>query len=300
MSKNRLRDLVDEFDTVYLTKEDDSEGQDTATGTELSDGVRTLRSGSHHHRVSVDLSHPTNPTLTHPSMSTTPPPTPAPAASATAAAARTPAINVLPAPVTVTAFSGTDPNYSARDFLEQCENVMANSFVSDPADKIAFVRSRLQTGSQAHFQMSASAFTTPMEEKDYALFKIRFLEVFSDFTQKGVVKGVNSICERLAGLVFSHDTLDAQVHANKIAKNLKLLLTQNGWITNGSISVESVRNFLEFYTYMLTLKNTQRKSALALDFKPTDCLHDFCQRLKIKMEESPISARNSAATVAIT
>ena len=79
-------------------------------------------------------------------------------------------IKVLPTVAEKRAFSGTVPEYSAREYIAQCEDVMANSYMTDNADKISFLRSHLQPGSQAAHTMCASAFTEPLRNRDYELF----------------------------------------------------------------------------------------------------------------------------------
>ena len=52
-------------------------------------------------------------------------------------------IKLLPTSPQVKAYSGTDPTFSAREFISQCEDVMTNSMVTEDIDKISFLRSRL-------------------------------------------------------------------------------------------------------------------------------------------------------------
>ena len=54
------------------------------------------------------------------------------------------------------------------------------------------------------------------------------LDFLSHFAQKGVVKSINFVCEKIAESIFTHDKLDAQVHASKIASSFSMLQAQNG------------------------------------------------------------------------
>ncbi len=65
-------------------------------------------------------------------------------------------IKLLPTSASVRAGLGIEVDYSAREFIRQCEDVISNSFVTDDEDIIAFVRSRLQPGSRACNLMQAS------------------------------------------------------------------------------------------------------------------------------------------------
>ncbi len=71
-------------------------------------------------------------------------------------------IKLLPTSASVRAFSGTDVDYSAREFIRQCEDVMTNSFVTDNGDEIAFVLSRLQQCQQKDADTVASASSVPL------------------------------------------------------------------------------------------------------------------------------------------
>ncbi len=95
---------------------------------EGDDNIRYWRSGSTHPRVDTNPSpNPSSPPAYNKQEST--------------AKMATSTIKLLPTSVSVRAFSGTDADYSARNFIRQCEDVMTNSFVTDDGDKIAFVRS---------------------------------------------------------------------------------------------------------------------------------------------------------------
>ncbi len=69
-----------------------------------------------------------------------------------------PPIKILPTTASVRPFSGADLDYSAREFIGQCEAVMRNASVTEPGDKIAFVKSNLQPGSMACKLIQSSMF----------------------------------------------------------------------------------------------------------------------------------------------
>ena len=46
-------------------------------------------------------------------------------------------------------FSGNDPSFTAREYVELCEATMNQCSIVDEVDKIAFLRSRLRPGSVA-------------------------------------------------------------------------------------------------------------------------------------------------------
>ncbi len=104
-----------------------------------------------------------------------PAPPPPPASNSTASINHTASmantIKLLPTSASMRAFSGSDPDSDVRKFLHLCEDVMTNSCVTDPSDKIAFVRSRLQPRTRPCKLMQASAFTEAQDAKDYDVFR---------------------------------------------------------------------------------------------------------------------------------
>ena len=72
-------------------------------------------------------------------------------------------IKVLHTNATVREFSGTGSDYSARECINFCEDVVADSIITEGSDKIRFVRSKLQQGSRASLLVQASALTRPPE-----------------------------------------------------------------------------------------------------------------------------------------
>ncbi len=78
-------------------------------------------------------------------------------------------IKILPTTANVRSYSGAEADYSAREFIGQCEAVMQNASVTEPSDKIAFVKSNLQPGYMACKLMQSSMFWVPMENNDYKI-----------------------------------------------------------------------------------------------------------------------------------
>ena len=163
-----------------------------SSSCDSDDDLRRLRSGSRHPRVPPPSNIVSAPSLVYPSsMSQNNPAPGSSGVSNTPASQHTNLIKVQPTVAEVRAFSGRDSEYSAREYIAQCEDV-ANSYVTDNADKIFFLRSRLQPGSRAAQLMRASAFTELLENKDCELFKTSFLEAFGSNIKNSLVKGVSN------------------------------------------------------------------------------------------------------------
>ncbi len=180
------------------------------------DNTRCLRSGSTHPRVSTNPSpNPSSPPFSNKQEST--------------AKMATSTIKLLPTSASVRAFSGTDADYSARDFIRQCNDVITNSFVTANGDKIAFVRSRLQPGSRACCLMQASAFTEPQESKNYPEFRSNFLETFGEAEKRSLLKALNAGAKTVWTVSDGKDMFITQISANRVATDWLKCLKDTGW-----------------------------------------------------------------------
>ena len=270
---------------------------ETQTETDLEgDNLRTLRDGSKHPRVppsSASTSQPL-PSTSSPNNKRSRSPSP----TSTLPSPKMSTLKILPTTAAIRPFNGVDPDYSALEFLQICEDVMNNSSTTDDLDRISFVRSRLQPGSKAINQMQARAFTKPLEDKDYKQFRTHFLECFGDGAEHNLIQGVNSVVEQISAAVASQDWQEGQVGANRISSICIKTLKANGWMTGGNLSEENASKFLEFLFYMLSLKPKQRRLGLPLTYAPTEDLHTFSQKLKLKIKEKEGEASQSASVLA--
>ncbi len=122
-------------------------------------------------------------------------------------------IKILPTTASVRPFSGADTDYSAREFIGQCEAVMRNASVTEPGDKIAFVKSNLQLGSMACKLMQSSMFWVLMENNDYITFVARFYATFDDMGETNIVRGVTHLVESIQKNSSSQNIFAAQIEA---------------------------------------------------------------------------------------
>ena len=265
-----------------------------------SEDLRELRSGTRHRRlpketvtnpVTISMSTPTNTATTS---------TGAGAGPQLAQGASKKPLKVLSTNIEVTPFSGKDSRQTARKFIVRCENMMSQACITDPEDKISFIMSKLELNSLAHTMMDCSAFSVPIEENNYDEFRTHFLQVFSAAGRGHVTQGMNVVCERLYKASATQDHMEAQVTATESAVDLVRLQKENGWVQQDSVRVSDLLSFLEVFLYMLALKDQERQSTIALEFKCGDRLHDFAQRLKIKLQENASHARYTASVVATT
>ena len=296
----KLELLCEEFDKLTVEKLARTEKSETKETEERSgetseseEDIRRLRSGNTHLRVPPSLTNP------NASQSASMSNTNTPGGSGSAPAPTTPSgnpIKFLPVVAGVRNYSGSDSEHSARDYVEQCEDVMRNSGVTADADKISFLRAHLQVGSPAAHAMRASAFTDPTENQDYEEFRTNFLESFGDDRKHGLVKGVSDAVNALLERAGALNIIQAKADANRLSSGLTRQLKDNGWVSGDSMPLKDTQKFLEFFFFMSFIKEKGRKTALPLEYKPTETLHNFSMKLKTKVEERGGDARFAAVT----
>ncbi len=89
-------------------------------------------------------------------------------------------IKVMPSDASVREFISTEADFTAKDFVRLCENVMHNSSVTTDVDKINFVCARVKPGSEAFKRMRVSALTKSITRGNYEGFRQRFLKVVGE------------------------------------------------------------------------------------------------------------------------
>ena len=208
-------------------------------------------------------------------------------------------IKVLPMTAAIPKFSNEDTSYSARDFICLCEDVMRTSSITDPVEKMSFVRLNVKEGSDVARLMQANVLSEPMIDRDYQLFRANFLDLFGDDTQDSMVKGVSAIVDRLISVVGTGNASSALGHSTRISEDMVNYLRDNGWAPNGVMTLEQVRKSYELFSYMAALQFPIRQKSLALTFEPTDKVHKFAFKLMSKLKETE-EEREDSPLVATT
>ncbi len=99
-------------------------------------------------------------------------------------------IREIPTNISIRQFSGSDADYTARQFLDLCEAAIVNSSITEDHDKIAFIRSRLLPGSRALLMMRSSAFTHTDIGTNYDAFKKNFTKIFFGGNKTSIVRHI--------------------------------------------------------------------------------------------------------------
>ncbi len=76
-------------------------------------------------------------------------------------------IKVMPSDASVREFTSTEADFTAKDFVRLCENIMHNSSVTTDVDKINFVCARVKPGSEAFKRMRVSSLTKSITRGNY-------------------------------------------------------------------------------------------------------------------------------------
>ena len=120
-------------------------------------------------------------------------------------------------------------------------------------------------GGELHIScVQVLSFTELLENEDYKLFKTNFLKAFSSNSKHSLVKGVSNGMQTVLGNAASLDHLEVQVEANQISVDFTQCLKDNGYVTGNN------QKFMEFFLYMIFLKERGRKNTLSLEYKPTE------------------------------
>ncbi|XP_063865078.1 uncharacterized protein LOC135103061 [Scylla paramamosain] len=182
-------------------------------------------------------------------------------------------------------FSGEDEDYGAFQFITLCEGVMNIYDIYGHADRISFVRSRLQPGSRACCVMQGAAFSVTIIQQDYDKFRQNFLNVFSSGATTLVVKQTMAVVESVTHNLGRKDVWEASLPANILAESCLRILHQAGWCSGAYITTDNVTKFLGLLVYMLHVQPRIRLAALSIPFHPSEHLDDFVYALDDKLRE---------------
>lgn len=195
----------------------------------------------------------------------------------------------------ISPFTGSDPSYSAHDFLDCCEAALGWAQVTDPKEKILFLKQQLSPGSEACNMMKYPSFRDAYEAGDYDTFRETFLSIFGEYiyTVRNLVEIVSSSVDVLAATMGSQDVIIAQVKATEFAEHYLRCLKAGGWFVDGQMTEESLGKFLVFLFYMCFVHTSSRLASLPLTFKPDERISTFAFKLRTRIQE--IQYENLAA-----
>ncbi|RUM27773.1 MAG: hypothetical protein DSY32_05095 [Aquifex sp.] len=193
-------------------------------------------------------------------------------------------IKILPTSASVRQFSGTESDYSAQEFITLCEDVIQGSNVVTDQDKIAFIRSRLVTGSRAAGIMRGSAFSAKHTKNNYETFKSNFLQVFGGGSQNTLVTQVAHVVETLKANATPYPLWEALAGANQLSDECIKCLEDSQWFQGDNLSKDNTKKFLEFLFYMFQISEVARYHSLTLSYKHVDQLLDFVSALQTQLQ----------------
>ncbi len=165
-------------------------------------------------------------------------------------------------------FSGSDADYTAKQFLDLCEAAIVNSSIIENHDKIAFIRSRLLPGSRALLMMQPSAFASVDIGANYNAFKKNFIRIFWGGNKTSIVRQIAHTVETLQKNASTNPIWDGMIEANQLATDCNKSLIDTNWVENSQMSEDNLKKFLEFFFYQFHIPQKARRSSLTLNFKP--------------------------------
>ncbi len=145
-------------------------------------------------------------------------------------------IRVIPTNISVRQFSGSDADYTARQFLDLCEAATVNSCITEDHDKIAFIRLHLLPGSRALIMKQPSAFTHADISTNYDAFKKNFIKNFWGGNKTSIVRQTAHTVEALQKNASRKPIWDGMVEANQLATDCLKSLKDTNWVENGQMS----------------------------------------------------------------
>ena len=89
--------------------------------------------------------------------------------------------------------------------------------------------------------------------------------------------------------------MEALIAATKITEDLERILDEGDWFEHEMLCRERTVKFLQLLFFLNSLDPEQRKATLTLDFSPTEDLHTFMKKLRIKIEEKDLDSKQTIA-----
>ncbi len=81
----------------------------------------------------------------------------------------------------------------------------------------------------------------------------------------------------------SQNIFAAQIDARRFATDITRYIKDAAWSTSDSLTFKELEKFTEFFAYMMLLHHTCHHSALSLNYKKDDELHEFAFKLRDKL-----------------
>ena len=233
---------------------------------------------------------------TLPKMSTE---TAGPSGSGGAAADAAPrqSLKIVQTPNLLKKFNGKDVNYNAKQFLETCEHSMKYVGVTSCDDRISYVLSHIDPGSEVFQQLNNFSLSKVIKLNDYEGFKTRFLDLFYHRGGASSVKRINTLVNKVTQNANQHSLHPSLPVATELTNVAIDLLDENGWFEGDKISRERLYDYFNLYHTLLSLKPSQRNIAMSVDFKPKDDMHDFICKLDVKIAEKDQESPSQMKTV---
>lgn len=116
--------------------------------------------------------------------------------------------------------------------------------------------------------MRGSALNTSINELSYEKFRQDFLFTFGSSQEVKSLLWSFYLADSLTTKFGNLGALRGIVHVADIANETSTALQNTSWLEDGKLSIEMIRNILEFHHYILCLIPQMRRVSSTIDFKP--------------------------------
>lgn len=182
-------------------------------------------------------------------------------------------------------FTGEDRQINVFDFLKEVDVDIANRNITSDNAKIAFLKTRLDTGQSIVGQSMKTrhfdTFTT------YDEFRKEFVNQFCKHTTIGTLVGITRLVETLKESELLPDpsltVYNAAATASSTMSDLENILKASEWVeANNTMKMDNVLMLFGYLHFIYRLKPTHFEAAKRVPFKPGDSLLELARKISEK------------------
>ena len=208
-------------------------------------------------------------------------------------------LKILPTEASVRRYSGEDEGYTARTYLKTCEDVMRNAGTTAPAEKIAFVRSRVAPNSRAERLLHGAIFSEEIILGSYDTFKEIFLNAFGRGADVTLLKQIVQMADGMTTNAATLDNWDWCIPMQNVVDTLLPILKKEGWTSDNDTNMPMTRvvKLIQLIVGMVYARPKVRKAALSLEYKPDDMITTVFSKVQNKLMEKEGATAVAVASI---
>lgn len=206
-------------------------------------------------------------------------------------------LKLLPTEASVRRYSGEDEGYTARTYLKTCEDIMRNAGTTAPAEKIAFVRSRVAPNSRAERLLHGAVFSEEIIQGSYDTFKENFLNAFGRGADATLLKQIVQMADDMTTNAATLGNWDWCIPMQSVVDTLLPILKKEKWTSDNDTNMPMTRvvKLIQLIVGMVYARPKVRKAALSLECKPDDVITTVFNEVQSKLMEKEGAAADVAS-----